>query len=151
MLFRLLKFRRLSGDYCPEDYFTLVMRRIMMKISEEIAKARIVWHLLQEKALGRLQARRFTHLAVRTMQQICLFSAPASEWIRKKSLKFHEILIPLETSIQPYEGLLHGIYTKASQNKTKGSGMLLMLKTKFRILDEMMKKQQKPQKRVFIK
>lgn len=64
-------------DYCPEEYFTLVMRRIMMKISNLIAEIRTAVRLSQVKVSARLQARRFTLCSARTALRNFPFSARA--------------------------------------------------------------------------
>ena len=60
-------------DYCPEEYFTIIMRRLMMKLSQRV----------------RLLAKLCMRLRAPIAPQICLFSDLVSVWIRKKLLQFH--------------------------------------------------------------
>ena len=86
-------------DSCPEEYFTLVMRRIMMKISNIIAENQNCRALITGRAWVRLPARPSMPSSVRTVWQNSRCSARASVWIRMRSLRSPEKSIPL---IRPY-------------------------------------------------
>ena len=77
-------------DNCPEELFTLIMRRFMMRISERIAR-----RSLRAKASGRWQARRCSPWAVPTRWSGFPCSARLSGWTKMKSLSAHGRLIPL--------------------------------------------------------
>lgn len=63
------------GKNCPEDYFTLIMRRMMMRISEKLARNSGSLALITAKASVRLQVRPCPRSSQPTALQICLFSA----------------------------------------------------------------------------
>ena len=52
------------SEKCPEDYFTLIMRRMMMRISEKIAKQRNCLALITGESLGQVASQTLPALAV---------------------------------------------------------------------------------------
>ena len=75
-------------DYCPEEYFTIIMRRLMMKLSQKVAIMQNCTALIPVKASVRLQAKLCMLLHVPIAPLLCLFSGLVSVWIRRKLLQF---------------------------------------------------------------
>ena len=65
---------------CPEEYFTILMRRLMMCIAQEIAKQEGAAALITGESVGQ---------SARMRCAICLCSAPASVWTRRRSSPRH--------------------------------------------------------------
>ena len=56
--------RRRSGRNCPEEYFTLIMRRFMMRIAEAIAKKANAGALVTGESLGQVASQTMLALGV---------------------------------------------------------------------------------------
>lgn len=52
------------GRHCPEEYFTLIMRRFMMKISEQLARRRNSHALITGESLGQVASQTLLALGV---------------------------------------------------------------------------------------
>lgn len=131
-------------DYCPEDYFTLVMRRIMMKISEEIAKNQNCMALITGESVGQVASQTIYALGCTDNATNMPVFRPCIGMDKEEIIKISRNIDTFETSIQPYDCCT--VFTpKHPKTKPKVQDVI-DAENKIPNLDEMMKKQQKPQK-----
>ncbi len=73
-------------DGCPEEYFTLIMRRFMMRIAQRIALEHGCKCLVTGESLGQVASQTMLALGVTgAVVSLPLFT-PSSAWIRRRSL-----------------------------------------------------------------
>ena len=90
-------------DKCPEEYFTLIMRRFMMRISERIADMNGCKALVTGENLGQVASQTMEALRV-TEQPLSLpVLRPLIGMDKRDIIAIAEKIGPFETSILPYE------------------------------------------------
>lgn len=137
-------------DYCPEDYFTLVMRRIMMKISEEIAKNQNCMALITGESVGQVASQTIYALGCTDNATNMPVFRPCIGMDKEEIIKISRNIDTFETSIQPYEDCCTVFTPKHPKTKPKVQDVI-DAENKIPNLDEMMKKAMETAKRVFIK
>lgn len=137
-------------DYCPEDYFTLVMRRIMMKISEEIAKSQNCMALITGESVGQVASQTIYALGCTDNATNMPVFRPCIGMDKEEIIKISRNIDTFETSIQPYEDCCTVFTPKHPKTKPKVQDVI-DAENKISNLDEMMKKAAETAKRVFIK
>ncbi len=137
-------------DYCPEDYFTLVMRRIMMKISEEIAKSQNCMALITGESVGQVASQTIYALGCTDNATNMPVFRPCIGMDKEEIIKISRNIDTFETSIQPYEDCCTVFTPKHPKTKPKVQDVI-DAENKIPNLDEMMKKAAETAKRVFIK
>ena len=136
-------------DYCPEDYFTLVMRRIMMKISEEIAKSQNCMALITGESVGQVASQTIYALGCTDNATNMPVFRPCIGMDKEEIIKISRNIDTFETSIQPYEDCCTVFTPKHPKTKPKVQDVI-DAENKIPNLDEMMKKATETAKRVFI-
>ena len=91
-------------DNCPEEYFTIIMRRFMMEISERIARDHGAQCLVTGENLGQvasqtMEAMTVTHQVVKTMPVF----HPLIGMDKEEIVKIARRIGTMETSVLPYE------------------------------------------------
>jgi len=91
-------------DHCPEEYFTIIMRRFMMEISERIARDHGAQCLVTGENLGQvasqtMEAMTVTHQVVKTMPVF----HPLIGMDKEEIVKIARRIGTMETSVLPYE------------------------------------------------
>lgn len=137
-------------DYCPEDYFTLVMRRIMMKISEEIAKSQNCMALITGESVGQVASQTIYALGCTDSATDMPVFRPCIGMDKDEIIAVSRKIDTFETSIQPYEDCCTVFTPKHPKTKPKVQDVI-EAENKIPNLDEMMKKAAENAKRVFIK
>ncbi|MDE5671489.1 MAG: tRNA 4-thiouridine(8) synthase ThiI [Eubacterium sp.] len=137
-------------DYCPEDYFTLVMRRIMMKISEEIARSQNCMALITGESVGQVASQTIYALGCTDSATDMPVFRPCIGMDKEEIIKISRNIDTFETSIQPYEDCCTVFTPKHPKTKPKVQDVI-EAENKIPNLDEMMKKAAENTKRVFIK
>ena len=137
-------------DYCPEDYFTLVMRRIMMKISEEIAKSQNCMALITGESVGQVASQTIYALGCTDSATDMPVFRPCIGMDKEEIIKISRNIDTFETSIQPYEDCCTVFTPKHPKTKPKVEDVI-EAENKIPNLDEMMKTAIENVKRVFIK
>lgn len=137
-------------DYCPEDYFTLVMRRIMMKISEEIAKNQNCMALITGESVGQVASQTIYALGCTDNATNMPVFRPCIGMDKEEIIKISRNIDTFDTSIQPYEDCCTVFTPKHPKTKPKVQDVI-DAENKIPNLDEMMKKATETAKRVFIK
>lgn len=137
-------------DYCPEDYFTLVMRRIMMKISEEIAKSQNCMALITGESVGQVASQTIYALGCTDSATDMPVFRPCIGMDKDEIIAVSRKIDTFETSIQPYEDCCTVFTPKHPKTKPKLQDVI-DAENKIPMLDEMMKTAAENAKRVFIK
>ena len=91
------------AKHCPEDYFTLIMRRMMMRISERLARKEGSLALITGESLG--QVSRQTLPALVTTDSVCNMPVlrPLIGMDKEEIVRISRNIDTFETSILPYE------------------------------------------------
>ena len=90
-------------DDCPTDYFTLVMRRIMMKISEQIARSQNCQALITGESVGQVASQTIYALGCTDAAANMPVFRPCIGMDKEEIIKISRKIETFETSIQPYE------------------------------------------------
>ena len=88
---------------CPEEYFTIIMRRFMMRISEEIAKANGCKAIVTGESLGQVASQTMEAMAA---TEACIqipVLRPVVGMDKEEIVRIARKIGTFETSILPYE------------------------------------------------
>lgn len=91
------------ADNCPEDFFTLIMRRMMMRISERLAKGRNCLALITGESLGQVASQTLPALAVTDAVVDMPTLRPLIGMDKEEIVEISRKIDTFEISIQPYE------------------------------------------------
>ncbi len=88
---------------CPEDYFTLIMRRMMMRISQKIAQKEGSLALITGESLGQVASQTLPALV--TTDAVCNMPVlrPLIGMDKEEIVRISRVIDTFETSILPYE------------------------------------------------
>lgn len=90
-------------DCCPEEYFTIIMRRVMMMISETIAKTQNCSALITGESVGQVASQTIYALACTDCAVEMPVFRPCIGMDKEEIIKISRKIDTFETSIQPYE------------------------------------------------
>jgi thiamine biosynthesis protein ThiI len=90
-------------DYCPEEYFTIIMRRLMMEISMEIARKNDLKALITGESLAQVASQ--TIGAIACTDEVCTIPVfrPLIGMDKNEIVEIARKIDTFETSILPYE------------------------------------------------
>lgn len=90
-------------DNCPEDFFTLIMRRYMMKIAQRIAKKQGSLALVTGESVGQVASQ--TLQAITCTDAVCEMPVfrPVIGMDKNEIIEIARKIDTFETSIQPFE------------------------------------------------
>ncbi len=88
---------------CPEDYFTLIMRRMMMRISERIARASGSLALITGESLGQVASQTLPALVTTDYVVGMPVLRPLIGMDKEEIITISRKIDAFETSILPYE------------------------------------------------
>ena len=90
-------------EKCPHDQLTIIMRRYMMKIAEEIAKNTECLGLITGESIGQVASQTIQSLAV--TNEVCTLPVfrPCIGLDKQEIVEISEKIGTYETSIQPFE------------------------------------------------
>ena len=91
------------GKNCPEDYFTLIMRRMMMRISEKIANDTGNLALITGESLGQVASQTLPALVTTDYVVNMPVLRPLIGMDKEEIIKISRQIDAFETSILPYE------------------------------------------------
>ena len=91
------------ADKCPEDYFTLIMRRMMMRISERLARERNCLALITGESLGQVASQTLPALASTDIVCNMPVLRPLIGMDKEEIVEISRKIDTFEISIQPYE------------------------------------------------
>ena len=97
------KIQEAIRDNCPEEYFTLIMRRMMMRIAEKIALASGCMSLTTGESLGQVASQ--TMQAMMVTNAVCTIPVfrPVIGMDKEEIIRIARHIDTMETSILPYE------------------------------------------------
>ena len=91
------------AENCPEDYFTLIMRRMMMRISEKIAKSSGSLALITGESLGQVASQTLPALVTTDYVTNMPVLRPLIGMDKEEIITISRKIDAFETSILPYE------------------------------------------------
>ncbi len=91
------------GKCCCEDYFTLIMRRMMMRISEKVAKEWGSLALITGESLGQVASQTLPAIAATDEVTSVPVLRPLIGMDKEEIVKISRQIDAFETSILPYE------------------------------------------------
>lgn len=97
------KIQEAIRDNCPEEYFTLIMRRMMMRIAEAIALKNGCYSLTTGESLGQVASQ--TMQAMMVTNAVCTLPVfrPVVGMDKEEIIAIARKIDTMETSILPYE------------------------------------------------
>lgn len=137
-------------DNCPEEYFTIIMRRLMMEIAQRIAEKENCLALITGESVGQVASQ--TMAAMACTDAVCRIPVfrPCVGMDKTEIIEIARKIDTFETSIEPYEDCCTVFTPKHPKTKPKVQDVI-DAENKIPNLDEMMKKAETQAKRVFIK
>ncbi len=91
------------AEHCPEDYFTLIMRRMMMRISEKLAAASGSLALITGESLGQVASQTLPALVSTDSVVNIPVLRPLIGMDKEEIVTISRNIDTFETSILPYE------------------------------------------------
>ncbi len=91
------------AECCPEDYFTLIMRRMMMRIAERIAKSEGSLALITGESLGQVASQTLQALVTTDNVSNMPVLRPLIGMDKEEIIRISRNIDTFETSILPYE------------------------------------------------
>lgn len=137
-------------DDCPTDYFTLVMRRIMMKISEQIARAQNCQALITGESVGQVASQTIYALGCTDAAANMPVFRPCIGMDKEEIIKISRKIETFETSIQPYEDCCT-VFTPKHPKTRPQLADVEAAEAQIPELDKMIERAIEGTKRVFIK
>jgi thiamine biosynthesis protein ThiI len=97
------KIQEAIRDLCPEEYFTIIMRRIMMMISEKISLSQNCTALITGESVGQVASQTMYALACTDCAVNMPVFRPCIGMDKEEIIAISRKIDTFETSIQPYE------------------------------------------------
>ena len=97
------KIQEALRDNCPEELFTIIMRRLMMEIAVRIARREDIPALITGESLGRVASQTLLSLAATNAASDRPVFRPLIGMDKKDIIKIAREIGTFETSILPYE------------------------------------------------
>ncbi len=91
------------AECCPEDYFTLIMRRMMMRIAERIARNEGSLALITGESLGQVASQTLQALVTTDFVANMPVLRPLIGMDKEEIIRISRNIDTFETSILPYE------------------------------------------------
>ncbi len=99
----LTKIQETIRDRCPEELFTILLRRVMMKISSRIADATGSGALITGESLGQVASQTMHALGCTDAAATKLVMRPLIGMDKQEIINISRSINTFETSIEPYE------------------------------------------------
>lgn len=97
------KIQEAIRDLCPEEYFTIIMRRIMMMIAEKMAVKQNCSALITGESVGQVASQTMYALACTDCAVNMPVFRPCIGMDKEEIISISRKIDTFETSIQPYE------------------------------------------------
>ena len=91
------------GKHCPEDYFTLIMRRLMMRIANRVADREECLALITGESLGQVASQTLPAIAATDEVTEIPVLRPLIGMDKEEIIAISKKIDAFETSILPYE------------------------------------------------
>ena len=137
-------------DCCPEEYFTLVMRRIMMKISCDIAKQQNCLALITGESLGQVASQTIHALGCTDAVSDLPVFRPCIGMDKDEIVAISRKIDTFDTSIQPYEDCCTVFTPKHPRTRPKPQDVE-NAESKITGLEDMIKRAEVGARKLFIK
>ena len=95
--------QQLIGENCPEEYFTIIMRRFMMEIASKIAEKHDCGALVTGESLGQVASQTMQAIACTDASATLPVLRPAIGMDKEEIVTIARKIDTFETSILPYE------------------------------------------------
>lgn len=127
-------------DQCPHDELTIIMRRYMMRIAQEIARERHCLSLITGESVGQVASQTMQSLAA--TDAVCEMPVfrPLIAFDKNEIIEIAEKIHTFETSIQPFEDCCTIFVAKHPVTKPDIAKMEESEKKLVEKIDEMVKK-----------
>ncbi|NLL69823.1 MAG: tRNA 4-thiouridine(8) synthase ThiI [Epulopiscium sp.] len=106
-------------EKCPHVQLTIIMRRIMMRIAEEIAKKQKAFGLITGESIGQVASQTIQSLSVTNAVCTLPVFRPLIGFDKQEIITIAEKIDTYETSILPYEDCCTIFVAKHPQTKPK--------------------------------
>ena len=137
-------------DLCPEEYFTIIMRRVMMMISERIARQQKCSALITGESVGQVASQTVYALACTDCAVDMPVFRPCIGMDKDEIIAISRKIDTFETSIEPYEDCCTVFTPKHPKTKPK-VGDVIKAESKMQDLEAMMERAVNNAKRIVIK
>ena len=97
------KLQEAIRDHCPEELFTIIMRRLMMEIAVRVARAHDLPALITGESLGQVASQTILSLAATNAASDRPVFRPLIGMDKKDIVAIARKINTFETSILPYE------------------------------------------------
>jgi len=136
-------------DYCPEEYSTLVMRRIMMKMSSRIAEMQKCNALITGESVGQVASQTIYALGCSDPAAELPVFRPCIGMDKDEIISTSRKIDTFETSIQPYEDCCT-VFTPKHPKTRPALADVIAAENKIPQLDEKMETAIHTMKKVFV-
>lgn len=144
------KIQEAIRDLCPEEYFTIIMRRIMMKISEKIAEKQNCSALITGESVGQVASQTMYALSCTDCAVNMPVFRPCIGMDKEEIIAVSRKIDTFETSIQPYEDCCT-VFTPKHPKTRPHIDDVINAENKIENLDELMSEAISNVKKVIIK
>lgn len=90
-------------DHCPEDLFTIIMRRMMMRVAEQLARTQKCGALITGESLGQVASQTLGAMVCTDAVASMPVFRPLIGMDKNEIVEISRDIGTFETSIQPYE------------------------------------------------
>ena len=143
------KLQEAIRDNCPEEYFTIIMRRIMMMLAERLAKSQNCSALITGESVGQVASQTIYALACTDCAADMPVFRPCIGMDKEEIIRISRKIDTFETSIQPYEDCCTVFTPKHPRTRPKLEDVLLA-EAKIENLEELMDEAYENVKKVII-
>lgn len=137
-------------NLCPEEYFTIIMRRIMMIVSEKIAQSQNCSALITGESVGQVASQTIYALACTDCVVNMPVFRPCIGMDKEEIISISRKIDTFETSIQPYEDCCT-VFTPRHPKTRPHLDDVIRAQSKIEDLDQLIDEAVKNAKKVIIK
>lgn len=137
-------------NLCPEEYFTIIMRRIMMIVSEKIAQGQNCSALITGESVGQVASQTIYALACTDCVVNMPVFRPCIGMDKEEIISISRKIDTFETSIQPYEDCCT-VFTPRHPKTRPHLDDVVRAQNKIEDLDQLIDEAVKNAKKVIIK
>lgn len=144
------KIQEAIRDLCPEEYFTIIMRRIMMMISEKMAANQNCSALITGESVGQVASQTMYALACTDCAVNMPVFRPCIGMDKEEIITISRKIDTFETSIQPYEDCCT-VFTPKHPKTRPQLDDVIKAESNIKNLDELMEEAINNAKKVIIR
>lgn len=144
------KIQEAIRDLCPEEYFTIIMRRVMMMISEKLAAYQNCSALITGESVGQVASQTMYALACTDCAVNMPVFRPCIGMDKEEIIAISRKIDTFQTSIQPYEDCCT-VFTPKHPKTKPHLDDVIKAEANIQNLDELMNEAIQNVKKVIIK